>query len=303
LAFDILGSIQKRRPELFAKLTYILIEPSETRKALQKSTLVDFKERLKWVSQVSDVNGIGEAKGSGCGLRGMFFCNELFDAMPVHVLKWDARRREWIEWGVTHSHNRFTWIELAPWPGPVHSMMGKLAPQMPEVSAGGIEEPHRLYEVLPNGFTTEVCPSATEFWTQACDVIEEGYLLMMDYGLIAEDFFAPQRSEGTLRSYKGHTLNADVLSNPGEQDLTAHVDFSAIADAGERASARTIAYATQAQFLTKICALDSTDGGLKPEGWTPAQRRQFQTLTHPEHLGNAFRVLIQSRSTRNHFTP
>ena len=85
-----------------------------------------------------------------------------------------------------------------------------------------------------------------------------------------------------------------MLAIPGEQDITAHVNFTAIHAAGESAGLRTDAFLTQAQFLTGIAARIWKDEGSFGK-WTPERTRQFQTLTHPEHLGRSFRVLVQER--------
>jgi SAM-dependent MidA family methyltransferase len=120
-----------------------------------------------------------------------------------------------------------------------------------------------------------------------------GKLVAIDYGLAAEEFLVPERKDGTLRAYYRHRLVSDVLANAGEQDLTAHINFSAIRQAGEAAGLRTEAFLTQEQFLTQIAAKAWKGGGAFGE-WSRERTRQFQTLTHPEHLGRAFRVLVQS---------
>jgi SAM-dependent MidA family methyltransferase len=120
-------------------------------------------------------------------------------------------------------------------------------------------------------------------------------------------------THGTLRAYFRHHAGDDLLANVGEQDLTAHANFSAIQAAGESVGLRTEMFSTQSQFLTRILektlreksfgelvaskrlVSPKSDGGGSEDRWTPAQARQFQTLTHPEHLGRAFRVLVQSR--------
>jgi SAM-dependent MidA family methyltransferase len=85
-----------------------------------------------------------------------------------------------------------------------------------------------------------------------------------------------------------------VLANPGAQDITAHVNFTAIRDAGESAGLKTEAFLTQAQFLTGIAARTWKDDASFGR-WTAERIRQFQTLTHPEHLGRSFRALVQSQ--------
>ncbi|MBI2927699.1 MAG: SAM-dependent methyltransferase [Verrucomicrobia bacterium] len=154
---------------------------------------------------------------------------------------------------------------------------------------------YRLLEpALPDGFTTEVCPGAVAWWQQAAAVLRHGRLLTFDYRLEVEDFLTPARTHGTLRAYQKHHATADLLANVGDQDLTAHVNFAALRAAGEQAGLRTEGCGSQASFLTRIA--EATWSAPTTFGeWTPARRRQFQTLTHPDHLGRAFNVLVQSR--------
>jgi SAM-dependent MidA family methyltransferase len=154
--------------------------------------------------------------------------------------------------------------------------------------------PAELLDVLPDGFTVEVSPAAQAWWRDAASALRWGKLLTLDYGLAAEEFFTPGRTDGTLRAYHRHKLVADVLAQPGEQDITAHVNFSAIQAAGEAAGLRTDVFQTQSAFLTGIVKRaweDASGFGT----WLPAHTRQFQTLTHPEHLGRSFRALVQAR--------
>src|SRR5208282_2346659 len=156
--------------------------------------------------------------------------------------------------------------------------------------------PSDLLAVLPDGYTVEISPAAENWWREAAGVLEHGRLMTIDYGLGADELFSPNRPHGTLRAYFRHHIADDVLANPSEQDITAHVNFPAIQAAGESAGLTTESFSTQAQFLTRIlekAAKDKTFGD-----WTASRTRQFQSLTHPEHLGRAFRVLIQSRQFR-----
>ena len=137
---------------------------------------------------------------------------------------------------------------------------------------------------------------------EAARVLGRGKLLTIDYGFAADELFSPSRMHGTLRACFRHHASDDLLSNVGAQDLTAHVNFSEIQKAGEACGLTTESFSTQAQFLTRILeksfgelVASKSDGGGSADGWTSAQARQFQTLTHPEHLGRAFRVLVQSR--------
>jgi SAM-dependent MidA family methyltransferase len=119
-------------------------------------------------------------------------------------------------------------------------------------------------------------------------------LLTIDYGLAAEQMLAPQRSQGTLRSYKGHRLFADVLENPGEQDITAHINFTQLQIAGEEAGLKTEPVISQERFLGGIVRKTLLNGPSFAE-WNSKRAQQLQTLTHPEHLGRPFQVFVQYR--------
>jgi hypothetical protein len=154
--------------------------------------------------------------------------------------------------------------------------------------------PLALREQLPDGFTTEVCPGAVAWWRQAALALGQGRLLTLDYGLRAEEFFDPGRGQGTLRAYRQHRLVTDLLAQPGEQDLTAHVNFTAIEQAGLAAGLGTELWTSQGRFLSGILAqsLNERQPGFE---WGRGERSQFQMLTHPEHLGARHQVLVQTR--------
>jgi SAM-dependent MidA family methyltransferase len=198
--------------------------------------------------------------------------------MPARRLGWDAKNKRWFEWGVALKDGQFVWaIIQQPASRIIH-------PALPEA----------LLDVLPDGFTTEMCPAADTWWREAARMLRRGKLLTIDYGFNAEGFIVPERSEGTLRAYYRHRLSKDLLANAGAQDLTAHVNFTALQAAGEATGLKTEQFETQAEFLTQLAGRiwrRRSDFG----EWTSARTRQFQTLTHPEHLGRPFRVLIQSR--------
>jgi len=156
------------------------------------------------------------------------------------------------------------------------------------------ELPAELEAVLPDGFTTEICPVAVDWWREAATALKRGWLLTLDYGLTAEQFITPERAQGTLRAYSRHQSSADLLASPGEQDLTAHVNLTALQKAGEAAGLKTEGVFAQGEFLTRIVRADWRDKSV-PAEWTPARTRQFQTLTHPEYFGRQFKLLIQTR--------
>ena len=268
LAGDVLRWFARHQAALVANLEYWLIEPSPRRREVQARVLAEFAPRVRWFESWSTV--------PAGGVQGVIFSNELLDAFPCHRLAWDAVARQWYECGVTLRDDEFTWALL---PAPTG-----LAPALPAP----------LLDVLPDGFATESCPAASGWWRQAARSLRAGKLLTLDYGLTREQFFVPERAGGTARAYQRHRVSQDLLADPGEQDLTAHVNFSEVREAGEAEGLHTADYLSQGQFLTRILQL-TLAGGEAFDEWTGARTRQFQALTHPEHLGRSFRVLVQER--------
>jgi len=273
LAADVLAATRERSPKLFERLEYCLIEPSERRQDWQRKRLEPYGEQVKWFRSFE--------KLMPDGINGVVFSNELLDAFPVHRLGWDAGDKRWMEWGVGCIGGRFEWREIN------ESSRDWSA----DLAAAGFDIPPELAAVLPDGFIVEVSPEAGRWWRDAAQVLRHGRLMTIDYGLRAEQFLMPERSSGTLRSYRRHAVGNDLLSAPGEQDLTAHVNFSQLIRAGERAGLRTEALTSQPEFLANLAQRMWCNSNPP----TSAQIRQFQTLTHPEHLGRAFKVLVQSR--------
>jgi len=276
LAADILGWLREHCPKVFARAQYWIVEPSERQRERQRKALAEFGN-VHWATDLNPLAGLTRSKG----VCRVIFANELIDSLPVHRLGWDARSRAWFEWGVGLRGDRFVWERLA------HDCTG-------EEALRSLDVPPDLLAVLPQDFSLEACPAAEAWWRQAADALTCGKLLTLDYGMTSEELFAPHRSEGTLRAYHKHHSNSNVLAAPGEQDITAHVNFSALQKAGESAGLRTEAFSTQGQFLTQIAA-QTWQGEQSFGEWTTARTRQLQTLTHPEHLGRSFRVLVQSR--------
>ena len=265
LAADILDWLQKNRPPLYAGLEYHIVEPSPQRQQWQRATLARFAPRVRWLA------GLSENQEA---YSGILFSNELLDAFPVHRLGWDAQAKKWFEWGVALEGDKFVWTRWQDFRFQISDS--------------------ELEPVLPDGYTIERCPAAEAWWRQAASAMRSGKLVAVDYGLTAAELFLPERRGGTLRAYHQHQISDDLLARPGEQDLTAHVNFSAIQQAGEAAGLQTEGLVAQPKFLTDIAARVWKTPAAFGE-WTPAHTRQFQTLTHPQHLGRAFRVLVQSR--------
>jgi SAM-dependent MidA family methyltransferase len=294
LAGDVLTWISHHRPASFERLQYWILEPSTSRLAWQRRGLAGFGDKVRWASDLAELRTTlarPTDHGDRATVRGVIFCNELLDAMPVHRLGWDVRQHVWFEWGVALRGEEFVWTRMKGEDLRRDNPESKVASPIAHLQHSTGPE---VLEVLPDGFSIEVCPAAEQWWHEAANALRHGRLVSIDYGFTSDELLMPERKAGTLRAYHHHRLSSDVLAHPGEQDITAHVNFAAIQAVGKSAGLTTESFLTQAQFLTGIAARAwQAPGSLT--GWTPEHTRQFQTLTHPEHLGRSFRVLVQSR--------
>jgi SAM-dependent MidA family methyltransferase len=258
LAHDILETLEDEAPALFARAEYWLIEPSAARREAQQKKLARF-QNIRWHEGLANLHQ---------RVRGVIFSNELLDALPVHPLAWNAQARRWEEMAVTVQDERFVWTRL-------------IEPQLTPPAL-----PSALLDALPDGYVIELGHAARNWWREAAAALAAGRLMTIDYGGVIEELLSPMRHTGTLRAYSGHRIGADVLANPGEQDITAQVNFTEIIQTGETAGLKTEQFCTQNQFLTAI-AREWWKGS---DSLPPQKVRQFQT-----HLGRPFKVLVQAR--------
>jgi len=266
LALDILLWFREFRPDLLQRLKYTIFEPSRSRKAIQVRRLASFAENTAWCDRLAPES-----------IRGVIFSNELLDSMPITRLQWHAGERQWREMGVALRRDEFVWSSLE---SPV---------SLP------FETPGELLTVLPEGFIVEFSSVATDWWQGAARALHSGWLMTLDYGFESQYLLDPSRPNGTLRTYHHHRVGDNHLAAPGDQDLTAHVNFAEIIRAGERSGLVTDYFDRQAAFLGTIAQGLMIKPATFPP-WTLPRLRQLRTLLHPENLGESFRVLVQRRS-------
>jgi SAM-dependent MidA family methyltransferase len=214
----------------------------------------------------------------GSGLVGCVLSNELFDALPVHRVT--VRDGRLVELGVVWNGERFAWSD-----GPAST---------PRLAAQLDREGVRLVE----GQVAEICLAALDQLAEVARVLGRGHVLTIDYGHEAADQYSPERSAGTLMCYYRHAATDDPLVRLGEQDITAHVDFTALRLAGEALGLATVEQTTQRDFLLARGLRPLRDSLLERE--TRFSRRlaidqSFGELIEPRGLGG-FRVLVQARS-------
>lgn len=286
LAFDILNWMRVKRPDLYGRLAYVIVEPSNRRRGAQKAMLAEHAGRVTWRD--------GWHADERRWVRGVIFANELLDAFPFHRLRWDARQRRWREMGVGLKDNRLVMVEMAD-AGSESNCRGTCTVENgPLARADFPELPSGLLEVLPDGFRFDYCPAARIWWGSAACSLAEGALIGIDYGTTIEGLLSPGRDMGTARAYSKHIVSDRLLEKAGEQDLTAHVDFTALIEEGERCGLQTEGFESQERFLMRTAREAHDCGAL--QDWSDQERRELCTLTHPCHLGRAFRVLRQVRT-------
>jgi SAM-dependent MidA family methyltransferase len=267
LAADILRALERFYPDDLQRIDYRILEPSAPRRKAQQERLAPWAGQVRWFAAWEEVTQV---------ISGVIFANELLDAFPVRRLVWDASAGGWFESGVTMEGGRLGWCRLPM-----------------EADPGGIL-PREMEPYLPDGCIVELNPRAEAWWRCAASRVARGHLVTFDYGTEARGVPRPERLKGTLRAYYRHRVSGDLLARPGEQDLTADVDFGRIARVGEEAGLRTEEFIQQGRWLGEIGVALLRAGGPASQ-WLQSRFRQFQTLTAPGHLGQTHRVLVQSR--------
>jgi SAM-dependent MidA family methyltransferase len=271
LASDILDYLRQFQPVFFERVTYLIVEPSARRAYHQQEVLEPYGKKIQWIKRFTAITA---------PLPGLCFSNELLDAMPVHVFRWDSSELTWKEWGVGSHAGNLDWVML-----PTNTPEAEIF--LPPI-------PPELGQVLPHGFTIEVSPAAVRWWREAASCLMHGWLMTFDYGARVESLIQPERTRGSLRGYSHHHISSNILRNPGEQDITANVNFSHIISAGEAAGFVTEGFGQQGQYLKQL--LEKADAAPSEFPlWTASRFRQLTSLIHPEHLGFSFKALIQAK--------
>jgi SAM-dependent MidA family methyltransferase len=205
-------------------------------------------------------------------ITGCVFSNELVDALPVHLIT--RRASEWLELFVMEKAD---WLSFAPGPFSSDTLQ---------------EEVSRLPLPDSDGFVTEVHLESGRWMERVARSLQHGFVLTIDYGYPAEHYYAPHRKAGTLLCYYQHRSNNDPLSRIGEQDITAHVNFTALVRHGAAAGLSTLGFCDQSRFIASLIERAGVDFLNR---LTPKATAQLKTLLHPELMGQAFKVLVQHR--------
>jgi SAM-dependent MidA family methyltransferase len=208
--------------------------------------------------------------------RGVVIANEVVDAMPAHAVAW--RDGGILERGVAWSSGGLAWSE--------RPAEGEL---LEHASALGVTPPYE----------SEIGLAARAWMRSMAERLDEGVILVVDYGFPRHEYYHPQRTGGTLMCHYRHRAHADPFAHPGEQDITVHVDFSGLAEAAAESGLEVLGYTTQAQFLVN-CGITDVLGEANVEQalhYAPLAA-EAQKLLSPAEMGELFKVLAVGRGVR-----
>ncbi|HJW81673.1 MAG TPA: SAM-dependent methyltransferase [Acidiferrobacterales bacterium] len=247
---------------------YLILEISSALRARQRALFTEqaphLLTRIQWLDKLPST-----------GFRGIVLGNELLDAMPAERFHFDAKgiAQLLVGW----QENRFVWREA-----PANAALRD------RVAALG----------LPEGYISEIGFAAEGWVRSVADILEQGVLLLVDYGFPGHEFYHPQRAGGTLMCHYRHRAHDDPLLFVGLQDITAHVDFTAIARAGTEAGLSLLGYTSQALFLLG-CGLDAIAARIDPADARAHLQftNEVKKLTLPHEMGELFKVIAFGRGS------
>lgn len=252
LAHDVLSALA----QVGIRPTYGILEVSADLRERQMMRLSDWQQQVHWLDSLPQ------------GFAGVVLANEVLDAMPVHLVGWNPDGSVF-ERGVIWQNGEFAWEDR-----PADETLARaLAAKMPP---------------LP-GYVTEINLTAQRWITQMSQWLDWGLALLIDYGFPEREYYHPQRREGTLMCHIQHRSHAQPLLLPGLQDITAHVDFSAMASAAFDAGLQVLGYTSQARFLLNAGLLEQLPK-LGPQG-----QRGVDKLISEAEMGELFKVLALGR--------
>ena len=261
LARDVLTALHQ---DGVAVARYDIVELSGELRARQQEALRDFPQ-VRWLDGFPDA------------FSGVVLANEVLDAMPVELVKKTADG--WREVLVTIANGAFAYTERAP----SAALAAHILVQIPDT------------EFLPDGYLTEVHPVAGGFMASLARMLEKGRgaAFLFDYGFPAHEYYVGQRETGTVMCHYRHHSHPDPFYLPGLQDITAHVDFTAMALAAQDNGVDVLGYMNQAAFLLgagigELLLRTSPDD---PMRYLP-QANAVQKLVSPAEMGELFKVLI-----------
>ena len=257
-----------QRPEssFYQTLQYLIVERNELQRHRQQERLNAYKEKIRWISDIREAGAV----------RGCIFSNELLDAFPVHLVRMEDKLRE-----IFVNHNGITFID-----------------QTGDLSSDAIAEYFRNAGIeLAVGYTTEVNLRIRDWLLDINAVLEKGFVFTIDYGHPAEEYYSEDRNRGTLLCYHNHEFSEDPYQNIGDQDMTSHVNFSAVKRWGEEMGLRALGYCSQGSFFLSM-GIDQEIARLAESSADYLfELGRIKKLFLPQGMGDSHKVLIQYKGS------
>lgn len=259
LALDILTELERldALPESYSILE-VSADLRERQQALIQERLPHLASRVQWLDALPEK------------ISGAVIGNEVLDALPVHLVYWSEGRI--LERGVGSNGTTFAWQDRIP----ENTALLAIAKDI----------------IVPDDYLSEISLAARGLITSLSERLERGAMLFIDYGFGSAEYYHPQRSRGTLMCHYRHHSHDDPFYLLGLQDITAHVDFTAIAETSIDHGASFLGYTSQAHFLINNGVTDLLSE-VSPENvraYAPLSS-QFQKLTSPAEMGELFKVI------------
>ncbi len=248
-------------------LSCAIVEMNPTVRDRQRRLLDDYSEMIEWFEDIEDLDSF-----AGC-----FLSNELLDSFPVRLIEMDEELKE-----------VFVCIDDD------NNLMEIKRP-------GSIEARKYLEEfniTLPRGYRTEINLRIRDWLYKINKKLREGFIMTIDYGYSAHDYYSEERNKGTLLCYHNHRVNDDPFSHIGEQDITAHINFSSLKKWGEDIGFSTIGFCEQGPYLVSL-GIDGMIKELCGDVPDPVQTAKIKGLLLPEGMGESHKVMIQYKGNRS----
>jgi SAM-dependent MidA family methyltransferase len=251
---------------------YRILDVSADLRERQRATLGQLVpgllDRVEWLDRLPE------------GHAGVILANEVLDALPVE--RFVIRRGEARALGVAWDHGRPVWSE---------------APALPGLATAVRDIERDLGAALPEGYVSEVDLLLPGWLASLGAALARGVALLVDYGLPRREYYSPERSSGTLLCHSRHRWHDDPFARPGLQDVTAWVDFTAVADGAVATGLDVAGYTTQAQFLLGSGLDEFLAAAADLDVASRANlSRQALLLTLPGEMGERFKVIALTRS-------
>lgn len=268
LLHDVVRTIKEQHPDVFLNINFFSVEKSSYHRQLQTEVLKEFKN----IHFLEDVSSLPQ-------IQGIIYANELFDAIPTHMV----RKREGKIWEVYITVEKGQVVEVEKTPS--------------EEVLSYIDE---LKIDIPEGMTTEINTGAAELIQEIGKKLDGGFVFTVDYGYPSAELYKPYRNRGTIICYYRHTYNENYYQNVGMQDITSHVNFSALAHYGKKAGLEVVGFTDQAHFLINLGLAEELNRLYENGDYRSYERaNRLKTLVLPKGMGEKFKVLVQSKNITN----